>query len=57
MAEWLGDRLGGRGGGFSGKGKNGCLEVINSGWVGAWGDHSLMKDFEDFGPVSRACCG
>ena len=31
LAEWLGDRLSGGGGRFSGKSKNCCLEVVDGG--------------------------
>ena len=37
LADWLADRLGEGGGRIGGsKGKDCCLEVVDSGWVGAW---------------------
>ena len=35
---------------LQGKGKDGGLEVIDSGWVGAGGDKSFLEDLKDLGP-------
>ena len=52
LAEGMADRLGGGGGRLGGgEGKDGCLEVIDSSWIGAWGDNGLMEDFKDLGPT------
>ena len=58
LAEWLGDRLGGSGAGvIGGRGKDGCLYVTGSGWIGARGNNSLLEDLKDLGPTRRAISG
>ena len=58
MADWLADRLGRGGEGVGGgKGKDGCLDVIDSCWIGAWGDNSLLEDLKDLGPARGAIRG
>ena len=53
MGGRLGESQGGGGGRFSGKGKDGRVEVMNGAGVSTRGGNGLGKDLKDFGPIGR----